>query len=85
MTTPYKVKSIDWRDDEWFVATTAYDADDAVHEWAAAMDADSGFTEGGYPDNHEVVVLAPDGTLTRHLVCTDLYPAFYVYDKDPVA
>lgn len=77
----YKVRSIDWCDSE----DDAYEVDAhgphaAVQEWCSSMDGNSGFVDG-YPDNHEVEVIHPDGTRTRHAVSTDWSPDFYVYDK----
>lgn len=79
----YKVKSIDWSDDDSDAREfDSYDAEDAVQDWCKSMNSDSNFVDG-YPDNHEVEVIHPDGARTRHTVSTDWSPDFYVYTKAP--
>lgn len=79
----YKVKSIDWRDDDDNACEfSSFDAEDAVNDWCKHMDSNSNFIDG-YPDNHEVEVIHEDGTRTRYTVSTEWSPDFYVCAKVP--
>jgi hypothetical protein len=82
MTPSYKVRSIDWMEDEdaAFETKWAYDEESAVIEWCEYLDKQSGFADG-YPDDHEVEVIAPDGTASRYTVSTDWSPSFYANQK----
>lgn len=76
----YGVRSVDWAEEDFYEFENCLDTHDAVDEWARFGNSNSWFTDG-YPDNHEVEVRAPEGTLTRHMVSTDWSPDFYVHDK----
>jgi hypothetical protein len=79
----YKVRSIDWQEDEddFIEFPGAIDVDDAAHEWCKFGDSNSWFVDG-YPEDHELEVLHPDGTRTRHEANTEWSPDFYVHDKE---
>lgn len=81
MRKTYGIRSITWSEEEYTDFETRFDADDIVEKWARFGDSNGWFIDG-YPDDHEVEVRAPDGTLTRHTVSTDWSPDFYVYDKE---
>lgn len=71
----YKVRSITWRDDE-SEPFDAYDDEDAAELWCKHMASNGNFSDG-YPDNHELEVTAPDGTVTLVEVDTDWEPIYY--------
>jgi hypothetical protein len=78
----YKVRSITWRSDD---ATTfnAYDDEDAAEMWCKEMERNSNFTDG-YPDNHELEVIAPDGTVTVVEVSTEFEPQYCCRTRGPL-
>lgn len=73
----YQVRSITWsgsaNDKQSF---DAFDDEDAAEMWCKEMERNSNFADG-YPDNHELEVTAPDGTVTMVEVDTDWEPNYY--------
>lgn len=83
MLQQYRIRSIDDNekdDTEFNFKTTAFGPDDAVQDWCRWMDSQSNFVDG-YPNQHEVEVIAPEGNVTRLLVSTDWSPEFYSWPK----
>lgn len=79
----FKVYSVDWRDDEP-TDVFGWDAEDAALEWCNIMDGNSNFVDG-YPERHELRIVAPYGTEKRFLVSTDWSPQFYASEKEETA
>lgn len=80
MRHQYQVFSVDWMDDSPFIVT-CHDRDEACEDWAEYMERCGEFADG-FPKNHELRVVGPDGE-TRHIVNTDFTPTYHVSDKDP--
>jgi hypothetical protein len=77
----YHVFSITWGEDEHDAsAVDAHGPRTAAHRWCELMDQHSNFVDG-YPDNHEVEVIDPNGKRTRYIIGTDWSPDFHITDK----
>lgn len=80
----YKVRSITWGDDaDNFEEFKAYDDEDAAEMWCKQAQSNGNFSDDGYPDNHELEVTAPDGTVTLVEVDTDWEPQYYCRTRGP--
>lgn len=77
----YKVRSITWRSDEQD-SFEAYDDEDAAELWCREMERNSNFADG-YPDNHELEVTGPDGTVTIVEVDTEFEPQYCCRTRGP--
>lgn len=77
----YRVRSITWRSDEKD-SFDAYDDEDAAELWCREMERNSNFADG-YPDNHELEVTAPDGTVTVVEVDTEFEPQYFCRTRGP--
>lgn len=77
----HKVRSISNGDDD-STSFNAYDDEDAAEMWCKEMERNSNFCDG-YPDNHELEVTAPDGTVTVVRVDTEFEPNYYCWSRGP--
>lgn len=77
----YRVRSITWRSDEKD-SFDAYDDEDAAEMWCKEMERNSNFVDG-YPNNHELEVTAPDGTVTIVEVDTEWEPSYLCRSRGP--